>query len=108
MDKIILAEHTTKPAATEPIGFPNISRFGIIDMFTACTTSDVKEITISSFTKPDGTLRIVVTTIAFGMELNFPNVRSIIHWGKKQEGLVGMVTLHMPPYILLREKSVVI
>ena len=68
-------------AATEPIGFPNISRFRIIDMFTACTTSDVKETIISSFTKPDGRLRIVVATIAFGMGLNCPNVRRIIHWG---------------------------
>ena len=68
-------------AATEPIEFPNISRFRIIDMFTACTTSDVKETIISSFTKPDGRLRIVVATIAFGMGLNCPNVRRIIHWG---------------------------
>jgi len=68
------------PAATEPVGFPNISRFRIIDMFTACTTSDVKETIISSFTKPDGRLRIIVATIAFGMGLNCPNVSRIIHW----------------------------
>ena len=28
---------------TDPIGYPDVSKFRMIDMFTACTTSDVKE-----------------------------------------------------------------
>lgn len=35
---------------------------------------------VGSFTKPDGTLRLVFITVAFSMGLDLPNVRRIVHW----------------------------
>ena len=66
--------------ATEPPGLPNIARFRVVDMFTACTHDDVKKTIVELFCYPSSHLRIVVATIAFGMGLNCPNVRRIIHW----------------------------
>ena len=66
---------------TEPIGAVDLARFRLLDMYTACTTSNVKETILELFCKSDSNLRIVVATIAFGMGLDCPNIRRVIHWG---------------------------
>lgn len=48
-------------------------------MFTVCTTPDVKDSIVKSLTQLHGKLRIIIATVAFGMDC--PNVRRIIHWG---------------------------
>ena len=53
--------------STEPVSAPNLACFLLVDMYTACTTKDVKDSIVKSFCKPNGTLRIVVATVAFGM-----------------------------------------
>ena len=34
-----------------PVGFPNVACFLLVDMFTACTETGVKETIIHNFTK---------------------------------------------------------
>ena len=68
-------------AITEPIGYPNVSRFRIVDMFTACTTSGVKDAILNSFKKENGKVRILISTVAFGMGIDCASVRRVIHWG---------------------------
>ncbi len=65
----------------EPIGAPDLSRYRLIDLFTACTPKSVKDAIVLNFCKVDGILRIVIATVAFGMGLNCPDIRRIIHWG---------------------------
>ena len=67
--------------AVESIGAPNIARFRLVDMFTVCTEQKVKDMVISNFTQQEAHLRIVIATVAFGMGLDSPNIRRIIHWG---------------------------
>lgn len=67
---------------TEPIEAPNeLSRFRIADMYTACTTKKVKNVIVKNFCDERGVLRIVIATVAFGMGLDCPNVRHIVHIG---------------------------
>jgi len=56
----------------------------VCEKFTACSSPNNKKI-IASFTNPVGTVRIVVATVAFGMGLDAPNVRHIIHWGPPED-----------------------
>ena len=66
---------------TEPPGAPDISRFRMVDMFTSITDPNVKECILSSFQKIDHHLRVVISTVAFGMGVDCPNVRQVVHYG---------------------------
>ena len=69
----------------QPIGAPDLSRFRLVELFTACTLKCVKDTVLTSFRNPQGTLRVVIATVAFGMGLDCPNVRRIYHWGASND-----------------------
>ena len=48
-------------------------------MYTHCTHETVKDQILAQFTS-SSSLRVVIATIAFGMGINCPDVRQIIHW----------------------------
>ena len=66
---------------SEPRSLPYIPKYRIIDMYSSCTTDDVKKSIVYNFCKPNGKLRVLIATIAFGMGLDCADVRRIIHWG---------------------------
>lgn len=65
---------------TEPPGAPDLPKFRLVDMFTTCTESAVKEEIIQTFTK-DSNLQIVIATIAFSMGVDCPDVCQVVHLG---------------------------
>lgn len=69
-----------KGSLTDPPGYYDIARFRIVDKFSACNSPAVKNQILSSFSSPNGRLRVVIGTIAFGMGIDCPNIRQIIHW----------------------------
>ena len=69
------------PAITEPPGCPSVSGHRLVDMFTRVLSSEKKEDVIHSFSEVGGTLRVVIATTAFGMGVDCPDIRRVIHWG---------------------------
>ena len=65
---------------TEPIGAPNLARFRLVDVFTSVTDQHQKDGIINAFTRPSQ-LRVVIATIGFGMGIDCPDVRQIVHIG---------------------------
>ena len=65
---------------TEPPNAVNIPRFRLVDMFTSVTDASIKSEIIDLFTK-ESQLRIVIATVAFGMGLDCPDVRQVVHIG---------------------------
>ena len=95
---------------TEPVSAPNdLAQFCLVDMFTACTTSEVKDITLNRFCDPCGMLRVVVATTVFGMGLDCPDVRRVIHLGSpidiedyiQQSGRAGARWSKLSSYFIL-------
>ena len=72
---------TLKEEFTEPIATPNLARYQLVDMFMSATDPTVKDSIVNSFCTQDQHLRIVISTIAFGMGVDYVNVRQIVHWG---------------------------
>lgn len=66
---------------TSPPGFLDLAKYRLVDMYMSVTIDSVKEEIVRSFCDPAGTLRVVICTVAFGMGLDCPNVRHILHWG---------------------------
>ena len=78
-------EHSLKGEFTDPPNAPNLVKYRLVDMYTKCTEADIKEEIITEFSKPDGKLRIVIATVAFGMGLDCADVRQILHWGASND-----------------------
>ena len=63
-----------------PIGAPDLPRFRLVDMYTSCTDPNIKDAIMTNFTKLE-IPRVLIATIAFGMGIDCPNVRQVVHFG---------------------------
>ena len=73
-------KHTLKECFTYPASSPDYIQNRLVDMYTSCTHASVKAKIVERFTKPSS-LHVVIGTIAFGMGINCPDIREVIHWG---------------------------
>jgi len=54
----------------------------LVSMFHSHVSQDLKEYTLSEFSKPNSVIRVLVSTIAFTtMGIEIPDIRKVIHWG---------------------------
>ena len=70
-----------------PDNHPEVALYGRklcrCEKFDACTlaSASVKNRILKSFTKVDGAVRIVISTVAFAMGIDVPNINNVLHWG---------------------------
>ena len=65
---------------TELTDAPDLSKFRLMDVFTSVTDQHQKDGIVDAFTR-NSQLRIVIATVAFGMGIDCPDVRQIVHIG---------------------------
>lgn len=71
-----LKEHFTHPS-----GYPDMPQFRLIDMYHGGCMLYMRESILQEFTSVQSNIRIVLATSSFGMGIDCPDVRRIIHWG---------------------------
>jgi superfamily II DNA helicase RecQ len=49
--------------------------------FHAGLCSKDQKIIIQNFVKEESTIRFIICTVAFGLGVNIPDVRFVVHWG---------------------------
>ena len=66
---------------TEPPSYPNVLKYRVVTMYSRATTPEMKEKIISTFTQQHTVLCIVITTTAFSIGLDCPDVHQVVQWG---------------------------
>ena len=95
-----------------PTGAPNKSKYRLVEAFHSLLEPCHKEKIVSSFCSLTSPLRLVIATIAFGMGINCPNVRKIIHYGAPEDldtyiqetGRAGRDGQHASALIICRKR----
>ena len=62
----------------ERLDAPDLPQFRLIDMYHSSTDPIVKESNLKLFCSPSN-LRIVISTVAFGMGIDCHNVEQVVH-----------------------------
>ena len=70
---------------TYPVGAPDLCGNRLVDMFHSCTEPDIKDKIVDTFTTPSSPVRVVISTVAFGMGIDVSNIRTIIHFGSCED-----------------------
>ena len=84
----------------------------LVEMFHGHVDSGSERLVPQSFTLEDSPVRCLVSTIAFGLGVQIPNVRYILHWGPpsslmgyvqevgrcSRDGQPGKAVLYVPPH----------
>ncbi|XP_019861738.1 PREDICTED: ATP-dependent DNA helicase Q1-like [Amphimedon queenslandica] len=74
-----------KDDITEPPGLPlKIPEVRLVDYYTGCTQEAVRNVILSQFSKPS-CLRVVIATVAFGLGVDCPDIRRVIHFGVPED-----------------------
>ena len=55
--------------------------FRLVDMYTRVLTADKKAEVLDVFSKVNRKFRLVIATTAYGMGVDCPTIKRIIHWG---------------------------
>lgn len=81
----LLMKFLLKEERVEPVGAPDLPEFRLFDYFTSAIHTSVKDGILKAFVQPTSPLRIVIATIAFGMGVDTPNIRYVVHWGPPED-----------------------
>ena len=76
--------HALGEYSTEPKGSPNYVFNRVFDLYSHCTHPSVKENFLKQFTT-ESPLCLIIAISVFGMGIDCPDVRHIIHWGVPED-----------------------
>ena len=76
--------HALGEYSTEPKESPNTVVNRVFDLYSHCTHPSIKEKILKQFTT-ESPLRLIIATSAFGMGIDCPDMRQIIHWGVPED-----------------------
>jgi len=68
---------------TEPPGalYDGIVHFRLVDVFTAVSSAEMREVLLKEFCKAGSRLRLLIATTAFGMGVDCPDIDRVVNWG---------------------------
>jgi len=66
---------------TDPAGLPNLLGVRLVDLFTAASKPEMREMVLREFCRADTSLRLIVASSAFGLGVDCPDISRVIHWG---------------------------
>lgn len=79
-DLYLHVAHCLGKHITVPVGYPNLLKYRLLSMYTRASRDEMKSSIMTSFSKGDGTLRLIIATTSFSMGIDIPDVRQVIHW----------------------------
>ena len=68
------------PSLYYPLNAQRLTENRLVAKFVGQTAAKEKDIIISSYSRPDSTIRVLISTVAFGMGMDVPDIRRIVHW----------------------------
>lgn len=97
---------------TFPNDAPDLPQFRLVDMYTSCVEKEIKESISASIASAQSPLRVIIATVAFGMGVDVPDIRNIIHFGPPEDketyvqevGRAGRDCKHAHALLLTRKK----
>ena len=74
-----------KTEITEPPGHPlRIQQLRLVDYYTGCTEESVRNSILKQFST-QSCLRVLIATVAFGLGVNCPDIRRVVHFGVPED-----------------------
>ena len=109
----IALQNELKEFFTFPAGAINVQKNRLVDMYTRACRPEFKESLIDLFVQAQSILRVVIATTAFGMGIDCPNIRRVIHWGTptsleqyaQETGRAGCDGLQAEAILYFKEKE---
>ena len=72
--------HSLQESFTEPPSSPDIHGFHMVSMYHSTVTDHTKSKIVSTFCSHKSKIRILITTNAFGLGTDCPDINRIVHW----------------------------
>ena len=66
---------------TDPPGYPHIAEYRRVEIYRCILPTEKKEQILTTFSRTDSKLRLVIATTAFGLGVDCADIRQVIHWG---------------------------